>query len=194
VGSGTSITVTTGAGYSLRDMGPAGGYIFYDKGSYGSDGWRYLEAAREGWSGNSADPIHYIGYYRTTGAGTNQLVGTGTAIGTGETNTINLVAAMGDTAYIELSGDAKAIYVAKVCEDYTGGGYSDWFLPSKDELNQMYLNLKVLNVSNFTGNYGYYGSSSEYSSTHAWLQSFNNGIQDSWRKLEQAGVRPVRAF
>ena len=30
--------------YALRDIGPAGGYISYDKGSY-SDGWRYLEAA-----------------------------------------------------------------------------------------------------------------------------------------------------
>ena len=30
--------------YKIGDVGPAGGYIFFDKGYY-SDGWRYLEAA-----------------------------------------------------------------------------------------------------------------------------------------------------
>ena len=33
------------AGYALGDIGPAGGYIFYENPNYAADGWRYLEAA-----------------------------------------------------------------------------------------------------------------------------------------------------
>jgi len=69
VPASTSITVLTAAGYSLRDMGPAGGYIFHDKGNY-VDGWRYLEAARAGWSGSTYDPGYIFGHYmRQAGLG-----------------------------------------------------------------------------------------------------------------------------
>ncbi|HEY9053223.1 MAG TPA: hypothetical protein VIO60_00245 [Rectinemataceae bacterium] len=40
-----NINLTAAISYSIGDIGPGGGYIFYDKGSYGTDGWRYLEAA-----------------------------------------------------------------------------------------------------------------------------------------------------
>ena len=60
---------------------------------------------------------------------------------------------------------------AKVCNDYTitvnGIIYSDWFLPSKDELNQMYTNKAAINsaaAANSGSNFSdyYYWSSTEY--------------------------------
>ena len=66
----------------------------------------------------------YNGSYVTTGA-------TGTAIGTGATNT---------DAIISVQGPTETSYAAGLARAYTGGGYTDWFLPSKDELNKMYLN------------------------------------------------------
>jgi hypothetical protein len=111
---------------------------------------------------------------------------TGTALGTGNANTI---------AIIDLYGTESN--AAKLCYDYTNsetgtGVYSDWFLPSKDELNLMYTNLKVAGVGGFAD--GDYRSSSEISATFAWFQDFSNGDQNQGNKDFGAHVRAVRAF
>jgi hypothetical protein len=125
----------------------------------------------------------YNGNYTTTGA-------TGTAIGTGSANT---------TAIIANQGTTETAYAAGLARAYNGGGYTDWFLPSKDELNQMYENKAMINStatansgSNFTNNY--YWSSTEYDAGSAWLQSFNNGDQANGGKSNTVYVRAVRAF
>ena len=77
----------------------------------------------------------------------------------------------------------------------TDGGYSDWYLPSKDELNKLYLNKDL--VGNFTDWNNTYWSSSEWSpwnSTHSWWQSFSNGTQDGDDKNAQKGIRAIRSF
>ena len=92
---------------------------------------------------------------------------------------------------------------AKVCNDYSITvneiTYSDWFLPSKDELNQMYEHKAAINTtasansgSNFSINY--YWSSTEYNSNIAWLQYFFNADQNLGGKDYTINVRTVRAF
>ncbi|MCP4802893.1 MAG: DUF1566 domain-containing protein [Bacteroidetes bacterium] len=125
----------------------------------------------------------YNGSYSVTGA-------TGTAVGTGSTNTDTIITEQGATATSYAAGLARA---------YTGGGYTDWFLPSKDELNKMYLKKTDINTtalansgSNFSNNY--YWSSTESGSGGAWCQFFFNGNQANVGKDITVIVRAVRAF
>jgi uncharacterized repeat protein (TIGR02543 family) len=171
---------TTLPTYSIRATGPAGGLIFYDKGSYsGTPSWRYLEAAPASteWGSN------VWGGYGTSVTGAD-----GTAIGTGNQNTIDIVTQFGDSEPYE----GKTDYAAKLCSDLVYGGYSDWFLPSKNELNLMYTNLKAAGVGGFADIY--YWSSSEDYAYHAWTQYFNYGSQASNYKNIYKRVRAVRAF
>lgn len=166
----------------IGGIGPAGGYVFYDKGSY-SDGWRYLEAAPVG---NEYTGKVWGGYNIAVG-------GTGTAIGTGESNTEKIVAKFG----IAEPYGKKTDYAAKLCADLVvtkdGVVYDDWFLPSKDELNLVYENLKKNNLGGFSEDNCW--SSSEANAGIAWIQDFGSGTQhvSSYRSYFLR-VRPVRAF
>jgi hypothetical protein len=126
----------------------------------------------------------YNGSYITTGV-------TGTAIGAGSANT---------TAIIASQGTPETSYAAGLARAYGGGGFNDWFLPSKDELNQMYQNKATIN-STATANSGsnlqtsdYYWSSTEGANNFAWVQSFYNGYQSFNFKDLTDYVRAVRAF
>jgi uncharacterized repeat protein (TIGR02543 family) len=188
----------------IGSIGPAGGYIFYDKGSY-SSGWRFMEAAPSDIPRNGTDRGYVFGFYRETPTGANLATdATDTAIGTGKANTAKLVGKMKTTAYISPDSSittTTAAYAAKVADDYTvtNGGvtYSDWFLPSKDELNEIYRNLKVKNLGNFsTEQYISYWTSTDWGDAdYAMYQEFDNGYQ-GWltRKDNGERVRPVRAF
>jgi len=69
-------------------------------------------------------------------------------------------------------------------------GYSDWRLPTKDELNVLYLN------KDFVGGFStyLYWSSSEYNADYAWYQNFTNGGQNYGSKLNYGYVRCVRSL
>ena len=103
----------------------------------------------------------------------------GTAIGTGNQNTIDIMA-----------GCATAGIAARICGDLVEGGYSDWYLPSKDELNQLYINKTA--IGGFTTSY--YWSSSESGASYAWKQGFGSGSQSNHDKNNTHYVRAVRAF
>ena len=125
----------------------------------------------------------FNGSYDTTGA-------TGTAIGTGATNTTTIISEQGPT---------ETSYAAGLARAYTGGGHTDWFLPSKDELNKMYLKRGDINTtavanggSDFSTNY--YWSSTESDDNNAWLQIFSDGYKYSNNKGLTGSVRAVRAF
>ena len=103
----------------------------------------------------------------------------GTALGTGNQNTIDIMA-----------GCATAGIAARICGDLALNGFSDWYLPSKDELNKLYINRLV--VGGFTSEL--YWSSSEIDSNNAWFQFFLNGLQNLDVKSSANHVRAVRAF
>jgi hypothetical protein len=81
---------------------------------------------------------------------------------------------------------------AQVCAGMNYKGFKDWFLPSKDELNLMYKNLKQKGLGNFSDNW--YWSSSQANGNGAWNQNFRNGYQDGGLKNTAYSVRAIRAF
>jgi hypothetical protein len=81
-------------------------------------------------------------------------------------------------------------YSAKTaCDELILNGYSDWYLPSKEELNALYVNLKKIGVGGLEGKT--YWSSSEYSDSNAWTF---NGDASYYNKNWTQDVRAVRAF
>tara|TARA_Y100000310_G_scaffold262729_1_gene272496 strand:- start:69 stop:530 length:462 start_codon:yes stop_codon:yes gene_type:complete len=143
-----------------------GGIVFYLDGSGGG-----LIAAPSDQSSNA----EWGCYGTVTGAN-------GTAIGTGYQNTIDI------ESVCTTSGTA-----ADICANLTLGGYNDWFLPSKDELNEMYLNLHMQNFGNFTTSSGYWCSTEQ--GNNAWYQEFYGyGIQGLGIKSLTLYVRAIRAF
>jgi hypothetical protein len=115
----------------------------------------------------------YWGCYGTAISGAD-----GTGIGTGNQNTIDI-----------MNGCSTVGIAARICGDLVLNGYSDWFLPSKDELNKLYLNQTAIG-----GFVGYYWSSSEGSISNAWSQRFYVGDQFNENKNNTYYVRAVRAF
>ena len=105
----------------------------------------------------------------------------GTTIGTGNQNTIDI-----------MNGCNTASIAARLCGDLVLGGYSDWYLPSRDELNQLYINYLAIGSFNVVG---YYWSSTECSNYAAWNLGFIDGF---WSNGEKSGngydVRAVRTF
>lgn len=105
---------------------------------------------------------------------------TGTAIGTGMANTNAIISQQGGTATTYAAGLAKA---------HDGGGYSDWYLPSIDELNK--LNINNLVIGGFTSDY--YWSSTELTSVVALSYEFNANPVNA-NKTNMFKVRAVRTF
>ncbi len=152
--------------YKLRDKGPAGGLIFYINPNWEHDGWRYLETAQA-----DLDPQKFSNI-------STFYAGTSTAIGSGR---VNCDAIVNQLLHVSSS--------AQTCVEYSAGGYSDWFLPSKDELAKMYVNLKsgidengdaytpVGNLNNDN-----YWSSSEFNASSAFVQHFGSGASTSEAK------------
>lgn len=118
--------------------------------------------------------------------GTN-IGGTSISVGIGQANT-NLI----------LSGCSTRPIAASVCDNLVLNGYSDWYLPSREEVETMYWNLQFKGFGGFS-NYSNYWSSSQDSPYHAWYVYFGNGYVASGSnggssKDSYSQVRAVRAF
>lgn len=163
-GGGSSVVT-----YAIGDTGPSGvGIVFYI-----SDG---------GLHGLEAAPSDQSPSQEWIEGGTTQNTSNGftsTDIGTGLANSYAIRYQTGNT------GSA-----AEVCLSYSGGDFTDWFLPSKDELYQLYLQKDT--VGGFAD--GNYWSSSEGFSGSAWCQNFGSGSQFDGSKGGNVRVRAVRAF
>ena len=118
----------------------------------------------------------YNGSYTVTSA-------TGTAIGTGLANTNTIIASQGETATSYAAGLARA---------YTGGGYTDWYLPSKDELNKLYLNRSA--IGGFVNSQYWSSSEERFIGNTAWRQSLDDGYQINDNKFSLNRVRAIRSF
>ena len=165
---------TSSDSYQLRDRGPADGWIFYREDN-GTGTWTYLEAEDQDFPiGSAAATYHWSNV-------TDTLVPLGEITGTGKSNTLYIIAQPGHTES-----------AAQVCGDYTLNGYNDWFLPSKDELNLMYVNLRLESVGGFGSDY--YWSSSEVDSNLVNRQYFDDGDQGFNNKDIDSRVRAARAF
>lgn len=105
----------------------------------------------------------------------------GWAIGTGAQNTVDIVA-----------GCPTPGIAADVCANLTLNTYSDWFLPSIEELNQMYLNLHLNGFGALANDF--YWSSAEQNIGAAVLQNFNDGVWGYGVKFAAYHVRAIRSF
>ena len=106
-------------------------------------------------------------------------------IGTGLQNTLEIVAGCSETPIA--ASEALA---------YESGGYSDWYIPSRDELKEMYNTVGNGGSEGDIGGFGnnWYWSSSENNSNDAWLVDFDNGYADYGGKANTSRVRVIRAF
>jgi hypothetical protein len=110
------------------------------------------------------------------------LGGTFIGIGKGQINTASIV-----------NGCNSANIAAYICDTLVLNGYNDWYLPSRDELNKLYINKNAIGL--FAE--GYYWSSSEAYNDTAWMQNFYTGyggIQIAYYKYQTNNIRAVRSF
>jgi len=177
-GQGEMTVWLSQADYVIGDVGPAGGWIFYENPNYAADGWRYLEAAPFDQSEGAK-----WGCFRTATSGAR-----GTAIGTGKQNTSDMLAACtepGSAAYL--------------CAQLSVNGVRGWFLPSRDELSLMYRNLKASGLVSFrdTGsvdNFSYWASSQQTTDMASHIDFADNGRVHSDDKDFPRRVRAIRVF
>ena len=193
----TTTSTVAPALYSMGDPGPGGGTIFYVDMTR-VEGSRYFEVACFGWQNNcdgeAPDPNVAWGCDETAISGAD-----GTAIGTGEQNTADIVAGCADVGI-----------AAKLADGYSKNDLDDWFLPSKDELNELCKYALTTGQaqgsatvcrgatprSDFSNEtLDNFWSSSEQDSTNASYQYIGTGIQSRARKSDDGlHVRPVRSF
>ena len=180
--------------YSVGAPGPGGGTIFYVD-MRRAVGSRYLEVACAGWQNTcdgSADPQVAWDCHGTPINGAD-----GTAIGTGELNTTDIV-----------TGCPTTGIAAKVADAYSNNTLDDWFLPSLDELNALCNWAYVDAVGAFCNENGAgslsltyggfsaggYWSSSELDGYNAWAKYFNSGQSAFTDKYVDLFVRPIRSM
>ena len=175
-GAGTSVSPyvvsTVGCTYSVGDLVPAlGGYIFYLDGSgcHGLVAKATDEAGTYQWSSTNF----------TTWAYASGIYG-------GAQNTKKSIS--------RAVANSSTCAAASVCDNLASGGYTDWYLPSKDELDMMYVNLHLQGLGGFAS--VYYWSSTEGDGHSAWGQDFSYGGAQgaNYGKNGNGAVRAVRAF
>jgi hypothetical protein len=195
-----TITMTLTVAYAVGDPGPGGGFVYYvsatnftSTGSPCNTSCKYLEVA-------PADEARY--FADEANQGTTVSGAKGTAIGTGFQNSVDIANQSGNT-----SAGSAAVYA----REYRGGSLTDWYLPSRNELNQLCKWARGQNwVSDATpcnssgsinsgrgaSGFGstFYWSSTDWFQPYAYSQGFSNGGQNANSKNNGFPFRPIRAF
>jgi hypothetical protein len=212
-----TLTVAAVVVYTVGSTGPGGGTIFYVAASPFACGptrattCTYLEAAPALWNAGLEEPLRTWAKedFRLTSVGYPAGdTATATAIGWGYRNTLAIIS----QGNWETATSAAALAEAHIVT-VSGVDYDDWYLPSKDELNQMCKWARGITGVDLTtvatgcaggaintgvgaaGFYDfYYRSSSEETATDAWDQDFHANTPTSYAKSYNFRVRPVRAF
>jgi hypothetical protein len=160
--------------YFIGDTGPAGGFIFYHDELYSED-FQYYEAA--------PPSTEFIDIWWSPDNG-NIEGADGVSIGDGMSNTTDILHNLGSSG---------AQYAALLCVELTHNSFDNWFLPSKNELHRMYLNLHLFDLGGFES--VPYWSSTEQSFASAWYRNFDTDLIDQYGgKQAQCRVRAVRTF
>ena len=171
-------------GFQVGDAGPGGGIVFYAAPTPFKCGvdmtadCKYLEAATaNGTTTSTWKPATKAQWgCSSTNVMTLAQRTASLEIGRGRANT-NMI-------------NCGASSAGSIAKAYNGGGKTDWFLPSRNELDQMYDNRAAIGGFASDG----YWSSSESGAGYAWLQYFDGGYQYGYNKTYTVYVRPVRAF
>jgi hypothetical protein len=173
--------------YQVGDLA-IGGIVFYidETGQHG------LVAALEDLTEGATDPWWYgFNGYEWGCYGTSISGADGQAIGTGYQNTLDIV----NQACTTENGGITA---AQAALDAEINGYSDWYIPSKDELIEMYNTIgnggSEGNIGGFVDDGWPYWSSSEFNSYVAWYVYFDGGYTGGDGKGNAGRVRVIRAF
>ncbi len=171
--------------YKIGDTGPGGGLVFYVSeegfevfdGKGGVQKCNYLEVTKE-----------ELACVRWSPTDSNSVQGA-TGLGYGKANTYKIV------SYFSNANSSNC--AAYVCYKYNNANTSagEWFLPSKDELNLMYVNLCKEDIGDFDEDSYWSSSETDFSSDYAWRQQFYGVGQQSYGTRDYAHrMRPVRAF
>jgi len=159
--------------YQIGDVGPGGGEIFITPDTPGNNTGKYFEAL------NTATAVMWTD---TGNAATSTPSASVEAIGGGYSNTAAIVA-------LGPSGDFT---IETVFASLTYGGYSDWFVPSKEELEALHSVREQLDISFYEDNYW---SSTESNFFTAWVKDFGvSGVTQMYGKLNTVYAIPVRMF
>ena len=187
-GSATqTFTLTVNAAaviYNVGDTGPGGGKIFYKAATPFACGpslnlsCTYLEAAPA-----LNGVIDNAGRAWSTGGNQNISVpdANGIVIGTGYKNSLAIAAQ---------TGNVTASSAAMAARAYSGGSKTDWYLPSKDELTELWT--RKITVGGFENTN--YWSSSEFNASNGWRRAFQGSSQSGGGKSNAFYYRPIRAF
>jgi TolB-like protein len=174
--------------YQIGDTGPAGGIIFFI--NPGADAWKYLEAA----PANTEKQTFWCSEVFSV----NDIKGS-RSVGSGKPNSEYIM-----RQAVNRGGGFD--WAAEVCDSLVVNGYDDWFLPSRDELHQMYGNLKRKGVGGFKDEM-YWSSTpngdvSPDGRMRIWYEDFSNGNQSCFSNTNsyygnmhiKYRVRAIRQF
>ena len=178
------------AACALGDTGPGGGIVFYVQAGGGTfacglnlaSTCKYLEAAPTNWNGPGGDPLRS---WATDVNGNRTTLVAGAvreAIGSGYQNSVDAV---------NQTGNVSATSAPVLARSYAGGSKSDWYLPSYNELDQLWQ--QRVRVGGFRE--GWYWTSHNAAAGARVIffpTGSTNGISD--KHCECNPVRPIRAF